>query len=69
MVRAHLSLRLERVGVGVPQGSILGPILFSLHINDLHLICPEVQIQMYAEDTVLYSHAKTKELHPISPHI
>ncbi len=48
--------------IGVPQGSILGPIFFSLYINDLPLtLDPEVNIQMYADDTVIYTHTKTRE--------
>ncbi len=35
--------------------------MFSLYINDLPTVCPEVQVQMYADDTVVYTHAKTKE--------
>jgi len=41
----------------VPQGSFL----FNLYIHDLPLICPDVHIQMYADDTVVYTHAKTRE--------
>ena len=54
MVQDGKSSQEYPINAAVPQGSILGPTLFRLYINDLpdDLIC---DIVIYADDTTLYS--------------
>ncbi len=45
------------VETGVPQGSILGPILFSIHINELCKGVEPANAHFYADDTIIYTMA------------
>ena len=69
-IRSFLTHRWQRVVVngaysdwlsvksGVPQGSVLGPLLFLLYIDDLHSVVKHSKLKLYADDIILYKEIK-----------
>ena len=50
------SSSLNNINCGVPQGSVLGPILFLVYINDLSRCTNNCRIRMFADDTCMDIH-------------
>ena len=53
---------MKTIGAGVPQGSVLGPLLFLLYINDITSQIKNSNIRLFADDTCLFLEVEDRNI-------
>ena len=51
----------ETLQCGIPQGSCLGPLLYSIFVNDMPYVLKNTGMGIYADDTTMYASSKSIE--------
>ena len=51
----------RKIIAGIPQGSILGPLLFNIFLNDIFLFLKIANLGNYADDSTMYAYNKNLE--------
>lgn len=55
VILENVKSRSVELKAGVPQGSVLSPLLFNIYVNDLSRVVTSCHVYQYADDTVLVS--------------
>ena len=73
LIKAYLSNRriyteiqgtiseIKPIHFGVPQGSVLGPLLYLIYINDIKSLSEQMDLRLFADDTTVFSSEKSPE--------
>ena len=59
MTDGTIKSSLEKISCGVPQGSVLGPLMFLIYFNNISIINEVTEISRFADDTAIVGCVKT----------